>query len=45
MNIQNIDPTTKGLLAQCQAEQKLRNMAETIKFLLEYYYATKLIKR
>ncbi len=38
LNIRQIDPETRGLLYQLQAEQNLPNLAETIKFLTKNYY-------
>ena len=38
LNIREIDPEARGLLYRLQAEQKLPNLADTIKFLVKNYY-------
>ena len=39
LNLRNIDPETRGLLYRLQAEQKLSNLAETIKYVMKNYYS------
>ena len=39
LNLRNIDPVTRGLLYRLQAEQKLPNLTETVKFLTRNYYS------
>ncbi|MDP2366131.1 MAG: hypothetical protein Q8M94_20460 [Ignavibacteria bacterium] len=38
LNLRNIDPEARGLLYRLQAEQKLPNLSETIKYLVMDYY-------
>ncbi len=38
LNVREIDPEARGLLYRLQAEKRLPNLAETIKFLVKDYY-------